>query len=82
MKKHSSGVGAMLTKTESSGADSFLQELRSHGDNTYEKAAVKLYDHTPITYLLSTSLASCNLKIRLRRFVSHIIRHNNQFSMQ
>jgi len=31
MKKHSSGAGAMLTKTESSGANSFLQELRSPG---------------------------------------------------
>jgi len=31
MKRHSSGAGAMLTKTESSGvgAISFLQELRS-----------------------------------------------------
>jgi len=45
-----------------------------------KKAAVKLSDHTPITYLLSTSLASCNLKNGLRRFAPHIIRNNNQFS--
>jgi len=34
---------------------------------------VKLYDHTPITYLLSTTLASCFLKNGFRRFVPHII---------
>ena len=38
-----------------------------------KKAAVKLFDHTPITYL-STSLASCNLKNGFRCFVPHIIR--------
>jgi len=37
-------------------------------------------DRTPITYLLSTSLAACNLKNGFRRFVSHIICNNNQFS--
>jgi len=34
-----------------------------------KKAAVKLSDHTPIAYLLSTSLASCHLKNGFRRFV-------------
>jgi len=34
-----------------------------------KKAAVKFSDHTPVTYLLSTSLASCNLKSGFRRFV-------------
>ena len=38
-----------------------------------KKAAVKLSDYTSITYLLSTSLASCKLKNGFRRFVSHII---------
>jgi len=38
-----------------------------------EKAAVKLSEHTHITYLLSTSLASCKLKNGFRRFVPHII---------
>jgi len=36
---------------------------------------MKLYDqfdHIPITYLLSTSMASCNLKNGFRRFVPHI----------
>jgi len=37
-------------------------------------AVVKLSDHTPITYLFSTSLASCNLKSGFRRFVPHIMR--------
>ena len=45
-----------------------------------KKAAVKLSDRSPITYLLSTSLASCNLKIGFRRFVPHVIRNNNQCS--
>jgi len=45
-----------------------------------KKAAVKLFDHIRIAYLLSTSLASCNLKNGLRRFVPHIIHKNNQFS--
>ena len=39
-----------------------------------KKAEVKLFDHTPITYVLSTSLASCNLKNVFRRFVPHIKR--------
>jgi len=42
-----------------------------------KKAAVKLSDHTPITYLLSTSMASCNLHNGFRRFVPHVIRNNN-----
>jgi len=37
-----------------------------------KKAAVKLSDHTPIACLLSTSLASCNLKNGFRHFVPHI----------
>jgi len=41
---------------------------------------VKLSDHTHITYLVSASLASCNLKNGFRRFAPHIIRNNNQFS--
>jgi len=45
-----------------------------------KEAAVKLSDHSPITYLLSTSPASCNRKIGFRRFVPHVIRNNNQFS--
>jgi len=45
-----------------------------------KKAAVKLFDLTPITYLLSTSLASCNLKNGFKRFVPHIIRNNHQSS--
>jgi len=46
------------------------------------KKSVKLSDHTVIhiTYLLSTSLVSSNLKNGLRRFVPQIIRNNNQFS--
>jgi len=36
--------------------------------------------HTAIIYLLSTSLASCNLKKGFRRFVPHIICNNDQFS--
>jgi len=46
-----------------------------------KKAAVKLSDHTPNTYLflLSASLASGNLKNGFRRFVPHILRNNNQF---
>jgi len=39
-------------------------------------------DHTPIAYLLSTSLTSCNLKHGFRRFVPQIMRNNNQFSTQ
>jgi len=35
-----------------------------------KKAAVKLSDHTPITYLSSTSLASCNLKNGIQAFCS------------
>jgi len=38
-----------------------------------KKASVKLSDHTPIIYLLSTSLASWNLKNWFRRFVPHIM---------
>jgi len=34
-----------------------------------KKPAVKLSDNTPIIYLLSTSLASCNLKKAFMRFV-------------
>jgi len=34
---------------------------------------MKLSDYTPITYLLSTSLASWNLKNGFRRLVPHII---------
>jgi len=45
-----------------------------------KKAAVKLSDHSHITYLLSTSLALCYLKNGFRRFVPHIIRNNNPFS--
>ena len=45
-----------------------------------KKAAVKLSDHTPIIYLLSTWLASCNLKNGLKRFIPQIIRNNDQFS--
>jgi len=45
-----------------------------------KKAAVKLSDYTHITYLLSTSLASCNLKNGFRCFAPHIIRNDNQFS--
>jgi len=45
-----------------------------------KKAAVRLSDHIPITYLLSASLASCNLRNGFRRFVPRIIRNNNQFS--
>ena len=41
---------------------------------------MKSSDHTPITYLWSISLASCNLKNGFRRFVPHIICNNNQFS--
>jgi len=46
-----------------------------------KKAAMKLSDYTPITYSLSTSLASCNLNNGFRRFVPHIIRNNNQLLM-
>jgi len=45
-----------------------------------KKAAVKSPDHTAITYLLSTSLASFSLKKGFRCFVPRIIRNNNQFS--
>ena len=45
-----------------------------------KKAAVKLSDHTPIIYLLSTWQASCNLKNGLKRFIPQIIRNNDQFS--
>jgi len=38
-----------------------------------KKAAVTLSDSSPITYLLRTSLASCNLKNGFRRFVPHIV---------
>jgi len=36
--------------------------------------------HTPVTYLLNISLASCHLKNGFRRFVRHIICNNNQSS--
>ena len=44
MKKHSSGAGAMLTKTESSGAgvNSFLRELRSLGFEAGANACLDL----------------------------------------
>jgi len=42
--------------------------------------AVNLSDQTHNAYLLSSSLASCNLKNGFRRFVPHIIGNNNQFS--
>ena len=45
-----------------------------------KKAVVKVFDHTPIRYLLSTELASCNLENGFRRFVPHIIRNYNQLS--
>jgi len=45
-----------------------------------KKAAVKLSDRTHITYYLSTSVASCNLKNGVRRLVPHIIRNSNRFS--
>jgi len=45
-----------------------------------KKAAVKLLDHTPIAYLLSTELTPCNLEKGFRRFVPHTIRDYNQFS--
>ena len=38
-----------------------VRNKNSHNE-TNEKTAVKLSDHTPITYLLSISLASCNQK--------------------
>ena len=45
-----------------------------------KKPAVKLSDLTHITYLLSISLASCNLTNGFRRFIPHIIRAINQSS--
>jgi len=42
-----------------------------------KKAVVKLSDHTHITYLLSTSQASCNLKNEFRRFAPHITHNHN-----
>jgi len=42
-----------------------------------KKAAVKLFDYTPITYLWSTSVTLYNLKNGFRRFVPHLIRNNN-----
>ena len=36
--------------------------------------------HTPITYLLSISLASCNLKNRFRRFVPHVMEQYYEFT--
>jgi len=56
-----------------------VRNKNSHNENT-EKAAVKLSDHTPITYSLNSSLASCHLKNGFRRFVPHIICNNTQFS--
>ena len=57
-----------------------MWQWHKNGDNdTKEKAAVELYNHTPITYSLSTSLASCNLKNGFRHFVPHITSNNNQF---
>jgi len=56
-----------------------IRSKNSH-NKTNEMAAVKLPDHTPIAYLLSTSLVSCMLKNGFRRFVPLIIRSNNQFS--
>jgi len=45
-----------------------------------KKAAVKLSDHTPLTYLLSTSLALCNLKNGFRVFFHtlYVKRTNSQ----
>jgi len=42
MKKHSSGAGAMFTKTESCGVEtnSLLQELRSPGDVVNEASRI------------------------------------------
>ena len=54
-----------------------VRNNNSHSE-TNEKGSGES-DHTPITYLLSTSLASCNLKNGFWRFVPHII-CNNQFS--
>jgi len=45
-----------------------------------KKVAVKSSDYTAITYLLSTSLASSNLKNGFRRFAPRIIHNKNQFS--
>jgi len=45
-----------------------------------KKAAVKLFDHTPITYWLSREPASCNLENEFRHFVPHVIHSYNQFS--
>jgi len=45
-----------------------------------KKAAVMSPDHSAITYLMSASQASCNLKNGFRSFVPHIIYNNNQFS--
>ena len=53
---------------------------KNRHNNTNKKAAVKSSDHIPITYLWSTSLASCILKNGFRCFVPHIICNNNQFS--
>jgi len=58
----------------------FLDIGNKNSHNQTKKAAVKLFDFTPITYLLSTSLASCNVKNGFKRFVPHIIRNNHQFS--
>jgi len=52
----------------------FWISLISGTKTVTKKAAVKLSDHTPVTYLLSTSLAWCNLKNGFRRFLPHIIR--------
>ena len=56
-----------------------VKNKNSHNE-TNKKTAVKLSDHTPITYLLSTSLASRNLKNGFRCFVPYIICNNNRFS--
>jgi len=45
-----------------------------------KEASAKLSDHTPIVYLLSTTLASGNLKNGFKRFVPHVTRNNNQLT--
>jgi len=73
------GAPVSILREAELGCCGTARNKNSHNE-TNEEAAVKLSDHTPISYLLSTSLASCNLKNRFRRFVPHIICNNNQFS--
>jgi len=44
-----------------------------------KKASIRLSDHNPIIYLLSTTLASCNLKNGFKRFVPNVTRNNDLF---